>query len=81
LGAAAAVHALAPGSTWVQVAWQVAGPLLAILGLFLGSLAFHRWFRDQVLLPAMLFSLCLAAGLYLAFGPFGVPWAPPPGPR
>ncbi|HOX45253.1 MAG TPA: hypothetical protein PK668_16780 [Myxococcota bacterium] len=78
LAAAAGVHALAPGSVWVQVSWQVAGPLLAILGLLVGSLAFQRWFRGQVFLPAMLFSLCLAAGLALAFGPLGVPWSPPP---
>lgn len=78
LAVSAAIHALEPGSRWVEIAWQVVGPLLGILGLLTGSVVFQRWFRGQLFLPAMLFSLALAATVLLAFGPLSGPWRPPP---
>jgi hypothetical protein len=76
LSASALIHAVEPGSRWVEIAWQVAGPVLGILGLLVGSALFQRWFKGQMLLPAMLFSLALAAAVYLGLGPLGIPWAP-----
>ena len=71
---AAGIHHLDPDSGWAEIAWQIASPLLALLGVIGLGFAFHRWLRGQILLPAMFFFTLLALGAWLAMGPLGFPW-------
>lgn len=71
---ASGVHYLDAGGEWAEIVWQVASPLLALLGVIGLGLAFHRWLRGQILLPAMFFFTLLALGAWLILGPLGFPW-------
>jgi hypothetical protein len=60
-----------------EIFWGVVGPLLAFLGVMAGSFLFHRLFRGQVWLPAILFLTVLAAGVFYVFEVVGFPWLTP----
>jgi len=75
--AAAGVYYFDPEGEWAEIVWQVASPLLALLGVIGLGFAFHRWLRGQILLPAMFFLTILALGAWLALGPLGFPWMAP----
>jgi hypothetical protein len=68
------LHRLQPGSRWAEVFWEVASPILALLGALGLGFGFHRWLRGRVLLPAGLFIGALALGAWLALGPVGFAW-------
>lgn len=74
---AALLHRLQPGSRWAEVFWEVASPILALLGALGLGFGFHRWLRGQVLLPALLFIGALVLGAWLALGPVGFAWHAP----
>lgn len=78
MAVAAGVYYLGPGDEWAEIVWQVASPLLALLGVIGVGFAFHRWLRGQILLPAMFFFTVLALGAWLVLGPLGFPWMAAP---
>ena len=73
IGSAVLFHVW-PGSGWANVFWQVASPLLTILGVIVGGFGFHRWLRGEILLPVLVFFAVLVTGVWLASGPVGFPW-------
>ncbi|MBN2495466.1 MAG: hypothetical protein JXR96_12800 [Deltaproteobacteria bacterium] len=74
MASAACAHYLAPGHRAAEVIWEVASPLLALLGCVGCGFGFQRIFGPRLVLPVLIFVLVAALGAYLAFGPLGFPW-------
>jgi hypothetical protein len=70
----AGLHRWNPDSELAQVFWEIASPLLGIVGVILGALCFHRYLRRQLIIALVITLALTALGLYLAFGPVGFPW-------
>ncbi len=66
--------ALWPERDYAKVFWQVASPLLALLGLVFGGFGFHQAFRGQKVLPGMIFVVVLAVSMMLLFRPAAFGW-------
>lgn len=74
----ACVHAGGPGREAADVVWEIAAPLLGILGVIAGSFAFRRWFHQRVWLAVAIGLAVVALGLYLVLFVMGFPWREPP---
>ena len=72
--AAAGLWYWMPESRAAEVLWEIAAPLLAILGMIVGSALAHRLLRDRLWLMLALFGLVLTSGLILAFWLVGFPF-------
>jgi hypothetical protein len=72
--AAAGLYHWKPESELADVLWEIAAPLLGILGLVVGGAGAHRLLRDRPWLAGVLFVSVLAVGLLLAFWLVGFPF-------
>ena len=72
--AAAGLYYWMPGSRVAEVFWEIAAPLLGILGVVVGSALAHRLLRDRLWLTLSFFLFVLTVGLILAFWLVGFPF-------
>jgi hypothetical protein len=72
--AAAAAFELFPQSQAAEVIWEIAAPLLSILGLIGGSFGFRIYLKDHLGLAVFLVLALMLIGFILAFQTVGFPW-------
>ena len=70
----ASLHWWMPESQSAEVFWEIAAPLLGVVGVIVGSVFFRRYLDHRIWLAVILFVCLLALGLYLAIDLVGFPW-------